>query len=546
MSRSPQKIALILDSTILPAWKAETIRCILNIDSIQVTTLIVFDPAMAVRTGHSSPGFLYRLFRRIDDAKRVSPDAISLVDISDMLEHINADKVQLGSTGDPSQSVAESAEIQRFDAIVNLSSNECPGELAKTSRCGLWRIQHAFHSSESQAACSVGTWEVIKGLPFTCSALTVRTNDGHREHVVSTTRSGVNRVSQSLTRNEHLWKLASLLPRALRRLGAGENILQTHCPIDSEMAFEEFRSSRRLTNVQMFYPLSLYYVWRFFRKFLKKRFVDRWELFYHFGENAVDLRKLKQMSPPTNRFWADPHIIQRDGRYYVFFEDADIFTGHGHIAVFEISSNGQISQPKPVLERPYHLSYPFIFEWNDSLYMIPESAENQTIEVYQCQEFPYVWKHHANIMEGVSAYDSTLFEKDGVWWMFANIKERDGASSWDELHLFYADHPLSANWTPHPKNPIVTDVSRARPAGPMFYNNGRLIRPSQNSSNHYGYGLNMMEIQILTMTDYRERMVDQFLPEWSKSAQAIHSYSRSGDLTFVDAIWRNKRSTVTS
>jgi len=48
------------------------------------------------------------------------------------------------------------------------------------------------------------------------------------------------------------------------------------------------------------------------------------------------------------------------------------------------------------------------------------------------------------------------------------------------------------------------------------------------------------------MTDYRERMVDQFLPDWSKSAQAIHSYSRSGGLTFVDAIWRNKRSMVTS
>ena len=147
-------------------------------------------------------------------------------------------------------------------------------------------------------------------------------------------------------------------------------------------------------------------------------------------------------------------------------------------------------------------------------------------------------------MEDVYAYDTTLFERDGTWWMFTNIKAIDGASSWDELYLFYSDDPINGSWQPHPLNPIVSDVRTARPAGRIYEESGRLIRPSQNSSYRYGYGLNLMEIQTLGKTEYSEKVKKQFFPDWDSSAKAVHSYTCADNLTVVDAIFRRRRTNV--
>ena len=37
-------------------------------------------------------------------------------------------------------------------------------------------------------------------------------------------------------------------------------------------------------------------------------------------------------------------------------------TGKAHISVIEIEQNGDYKKPQIVLEKEYHLSYPFVFE----------------------------------------------------------------------------------------------------------------------------------------------------------------------------------------
>ena len=130
--------------------------------------------------------------------------------------------------------------------------------------------------------------------------------------------------------------------------------------------------------------------------------------------------------------------------------------------------------------------------------MIPESAENRTIELYRFRVFPDDLEFVHILMENVEAYDATLEEYNGLWWMFANVKPHAGASSWDELCLFYSDSPISSTWHPHPLNPVVSDVRCARPAGNLFVQDIYLYRPSQNSSHRYGYGLNINRILDLT------------------------------------------------
>jgi hypothetical protein len=166
--------------------------------------------------------------------------------------------------------------------------------------------------------------------------------------------------------------------------------------------------------------------------------------------------------------------------------------------------------------------------------MIPEAAQNRAIEVYRCNRFPDQWEFHKTLMADVQAVDTTLVEYSMRWWMFVNIAH-EGGSTWDELHLFYSDDPLSSNWTPHPMNPIVSDVRTARPAGRVFRRDGGLIRPSQDSSLRYGYAVNLNRITKLTIHDYEEEPIERIEPP-NEDILAVHTYNRSDDLVIVDAL----------
>ncbi len=213
----------------------------------------------------------------------------------------------------------------------------------------------------------------------------------------------------------------------------------------------------------------------------------------------------------------------------------------GHISLLTNDKNGRIEGPVTVLERPYHLSYPFVFEWCGQYFMLPESGEAGTVSLYECTEFPLKWELRRNLLEGVKAFDCTLLRHDGRWWMFANMVENEGGSNWDELFLFYADDLDSEQWVAHPMNPIVSDVTNARPAGRIFERDGSLYRPAQDCSRRYGYAFHINEITTLSETDYEEKIIARATPDWSKSLEGIHTFSSAGDLTMIDGIVRRRK-----
>jgi hypothetical protein len=79
-----------------------------------------------------------------------------------------------------------------------------------------------------------------------------------------------------------------------------------------------------------------------------------------------------------------------------------------------------------------------------------------------------------------------------------------GASTCDELFLFFADDPLTDSWKERPKRPMVSDASWSRPAGRIFESQGQLYRSAQDCLKSYGYGLRMNRILHLTETEYDE------------------------------------------
>ena len=141
-------------------------------------------------------------------------------------------------------------------------------------------------------------------------------------------------------------------------------------------------------------------------------------------------------------------------------------------------------------------------------------------------------------MSDVAAVDSVIFEHGQVWWLFTNIEPVAGGDYCSQLSIFYADSPLSENWTSHPKNPIFVDSSRARNGGILF--DGDVIyRVAQKQGfNTYGKRTSINKIVNLTKTDYREEEVRLIEPNFFPDITATHHLHSNGHVTVFDCFGR--------
>src|SRR6185369_9850811 len=128
-----------------------------------------------------------------------------------------------------------------------------------------------------------------------------------------------------------------------------------------------------------------------------------------------------------------------------------------------------------------------------------------------------------------SPLDATLVEAEGMWWMFVNVQEEGVAVNWDELHLYYAESPLGP-WQPHARNPVVSNVLSARPAGRLFWSKDVLYRPSQDSSLGYGYATTVSKVTALSTSRYEETDVLKIIPDWDNDIIGVHTVNRLDEL----------------
>jgi hypothetical protein len=232
------------------------------------------------------------------------------------------------------------------------------------------------------------------------------------------------------------------------------------------------------------------------------------------------------------RFFADPFAFEHEGVSYVFCEEFPYATQKGVISVFTISPDGAVSAPRVVIEARYHLSYPMVFRHQGAIYLMPESMDAKTIEIWRAERFPDVWVKHAELLNGFVACDATLTRHDGRLWLFASLLD-DRASSWDALGLFHAED-LFGPWRAHPLNPVLIDVTSARPGGFMLEREGKLRRVAQDSTLRYGGGLSICDVERLDLEGYNETIAARLQPPPRSNATGVHTLNTAGRIEVID------------
>ena len=267
---------------------------------------------------------------------------------------------------------------------------------------------------------------------------------------------------------------------------------------------------------------------------------DQWGMLVYRDQPRARLHQpWATVMPDASAFWADPFLVPHAGGVGLFFEELPFVSGKGRISFVAIDGDGRPGQPVVVLDKPWHLSYPFQFEWHGRRYMIPESSANETVDLYECTEFPQHWRFVRTLIEGRRLADATIVNWQGRLWMFS-AHGHPGASNYDELHIYSADD-LQGPWQPHALNPVKIDAGSARPAGAMWVENGRIVRPTQDCRNRYGDGVAFQEVLVLDDGRFEERPLDRLAPRGTSAGAAVHTFNEMTEFTVIDAagsVWR--------
>lgn len=236
------------------------------------------------------------------------------------------------------------------------------------------------------------------------------------------------------------------------------------------------------------------------------------------------------------RTWcADPFVFEHKGDVYIFAEVFDYFRNIAGIGYSVLNrKTGKFSKWRLVVKESFHMSYPFIFEKGDNIYMIPETSENKSLSVYKATHFPDKWEKQGDILNNRSIVDTTIDKPtdDVSLGLTYKINEQD---KW-ELLLFMLSNG-SVIWSDI--NPISTDDAVARPGGYFFEYKNKKIRVSQDCLESYGYALNFFEVSKMSIDRFSEVLLKKVCPDdinLDKKIRinGVHTYTSSENFEVID------------
>jgi len=546
------KICILINDLKVPLWIFKSIENLSLLEYANVTLIVSQVPEHSGMRGRRYRGgaFLLKTFEAIDGLffrkkhnSHRRKDITSLDDKSSIFLLNNLTNVAHNIKKTEEKTLVD----LRPDVIVLFGRHQIDKEFLDLPRLGVWAF--TMDNNKIPWAPIHGFQEVIKHYPLTDLALEIVKGDRSQNELIFSSRESTYQFSVTVNRDRIFWRATLVLPRIIEGLRLhGDNYLnylkERHKSLNSDTGCSA-SSGSFLTVLRDLSKHLVRVLWLGFNKLI---YTDAfsWQLRININNNSSiyenDFNAFKTINPPKRKFWADPFIVAEKNNYYVFVEEFIYRKDKAHLSVLELDCDGHILKSEKIIERPYHMSYPFVFNLDGVYYMIPETSQNKTIELYRCSGFPYVWTFERNIMENIHATDTTLFHHDNKWWLFTTIDQTGGISgSSTELFLFFTDDPIQGEWISHPLNPVISDESKARCAGKLFIENGKIYRPSQDCSVRYGRGLNINQVTQLNDHEYNEVLINEIKPDWDPKLKGMHTINNCKALTIIDTYKFHKR-----
>lgn len=229
-----------------------------------------------------------------------------------------------------------------------------------------------------------------------------------------------------------------------------------------------------------------------------------------------------------DRFFADPFLYKYDSKYYyILAEELKFFEEKGRIVLLTVNKKTmKLTKREPYIDEQYHLSYPNYDESNNCI--IPEGYKSGALYSYKIKNDNTLEK--TKILD-VPLIDPTFVKYNNVEWLFGTTKDME-IDAKQKLSIYYLEN---GEYSPHKNNPVKVDIKTARPAGKLFFHNGELYRPAQDSSRIYGGQTKIMHVKQLNKETFEEEEVAIVSSKDCKDySEGLHTFNVYDGFIVVD------------
>ena len=251
----------------------------------------------------------------------------------------------------------------------------------------------------------------------------------------------------------------------------------------------------------------------------------------------MEYRKAHFIENPPNHFLADPFVYRFKGEDYCFVEAFNYLEKKAQIDVYKLIED-KYEYLGIALKEDFHLSFPYIFEFKENVYMIPESAKNKDIRLYKAVNFPFDWELEEVLIDNIDAADSLVFHHNKKWWLFTNVDPLMKGDHNFQLDIYYSDSLLKGDWIPHKQNPVILEPTFARNGGILF-SEDNIYRVGQKFGFYkkYGLGFSIRKILHLDEESYIESEEVSYEDYYSSEIIGSHHIHSNSIYTVFD-IWK--------
>jgi hypothetical protein len=462
----------------------------------------------ALRLGRAAPDVRELFIQRLMPAELVASVGVDAA----------VGQARVASERDPV--VLEKLRGAGLDFVLDLSDQPPSASLAGVARFGLWFFRDEVEAPPSR----LGEAAFVAGQ----RSAVVRLLAADRNGAIGLIEEGALRVrpqSAAATRHYLLRWLADWPARHARALALGAPVVRTPVappgpPPPSPGPWRRWRAALRNSAAQL----------------AAEAVEEQWTLgvIEHPVDDllrGLDVRSVTWLPELRGGFLADPMMLPVAGGPLTVLAEAYWFAKGSSTIVAATLDGAHLSEPREVLRLPEALSYPYLIEHEGRIYCLPEANATARVQLYRADPFPERWLPDRVLLDGFPGVDATLFRHGGRFWILAT--DQDGEPK-ARLHAFWAEE-LFGPWTPHPLNPVRTDVRSSRPAGPVFHHDGALYRPAQDCSQTYGGAVTLNRIDRLSLTEFAESVVARLEPDPDGPyPDGLHTLSGAGGITIID------------
>lgn len=505
------RFGIMVDQLQLKNWQIKSIERLLEVKENEL--VVVFLPETSKSYDASGLPIGFRFLER---QLRQLP-LLQTTSIEEKFKSLSKERLKVNKKGFSNyidDQGIEQVESYQLDVILRFGFGIIRGKVLDIPTYGIWSFHHG--NPEFFRGGPPAFWEFLLGKPTNGLILQRLTNELDAGIILR--QAEIKRVSHSfLAHNDRLCSASIDFPRwvadAIRNKQPNlfENKITKKGPI---------------YKVPSNWKVLLFYI-----KLVKSKFAFHYQQLFQFEVWNIGVTPYNDLSqvnwaPQKDKstYQADP-FMDKEGNIY--FELYDYRTGKGSIAA-RTFKNEAWSDLNTILSTEVHYSYPFVLEQEKKQYLLPEQYQANEVAIYELKQGRLINKKQ--LLKG-DWVDATIHEFNGMFWLFCSPQQHSN----EELHLFYSDS-LIANYQAHPLNPVKVDISGSRPGGKLFTDDqGRLIRPSQNSTYTYGGSITLNHITELTTSTYSEERVGAVHPEKDNHYnKALHTFSYEGNYAIID------------